>query len=82
MKKKIVKVSPMGMGHLMLELEDGTKQSVHRGDQSVTICVVGLLVSRSGLPAPLAALRHRLNTPPPAWESNTTLSPPGDQTGK
>jgi len=32
MKKKIVKVSPMGMGHLMLELEDGSKQTVHRGD--------------------------------------------------
>jgi hypothetical protein len=32
MKKKIVKVSPMGMGHLMLELEDGTSQTVHRGD--------------------------------------------------
>ena len=32
MQKKIVKVSPMGMGHLMLELEDGLKQTVHRGD--------------------------------------------------
>jgi len=28
MKKKIVKVS----GHLMLEFEDRTKQTVHRGD--------------------------------------------------
>ena len=32
MKKKIVKVSPMGFGHLMLEFEDRTKQTVHRGD--------------------------------------------------
>jgi hypothetical protein len=32
MKRRIVKVSPMGMGHLMLELEDGTSQTVHRGD--------------------------------------------------
>jgi hypothetical protein len=32
MQKKIVKASPMGFGHLMLEFEDGTKQMVHRGD--------------------------------------------------
>jgi hypothetical protein len=32
MQKKIIKVSPMGFGHLMLEFEDGTKQTVHRGD--------------------------------------------------
>ena len=32
MQKKIVKASPMAMGHLMLEFEDRTKQMVHRGD--------------------------------------------------
>ena len=32
MQKKIVKASPAGFGHLMLEFEDGTKQMVHRGD--------------------------------------------------
>ena len=32
MQKRIVKASPMAMGHLMLEFEDGTKQMVNRGD--------------------------------------------------
>jgi hypothetical protein len=32
MQQKIAKSSPMAMGHLMLEFEDGTKQMVHRGD--------------------------------------------------
>ena len=32
MRKMIKKVSPAAFGHLMLELEDGTKQLVHRGD--------------------------------------------------
>jgi hypothetical protein len=32
MQKKIKKVSPMGLGHLILEFEDGMKQMVHRGD--------------------------------------------------
>ena len=32
MQKKIVKASPMGFWHLMLEFEDGTKQMAHRGD--------------------------------------------------
>jgi len=32
MQKRIVKASPMGFWHLMLEFADGTKQMVHRGD--------------------------------------------------
>jgi len=32
MQKRIVKASPMGFWHLMLEFDDGTKQMVHRGD--------------------------------------------------
>jgi hypothetical protein len=33
MQKKIVAVNKMGLhGHLMLDLEDGTKQTVFRGD--------------------------------------------------
>ena len=32
MQKKIKKVSPAAFGHLMLEVEDGVKQLVHRGD--------------------------------------------------
>jgi hypothetical protein len=35
MQKKIVKVSPSVFGHLMLEFEDGTRQSVYRGDHEV-----------------------------------------------
>ena len=32
MRKTIAKVQPMAHGHLMLEFEDGTKQTVFRGD--------------------------------------------------
>ena len=32
MRKMIKKVSPAGFGHLTPQLEDGTKQMVHRGD--------------------------------------------------
>ena len=32
MQKRIVKVMPVGFGHLMLEFEDGVKKMVHRGD--------------------------------------------------
>jgi hypothetical protein len=32
MSKKIVKADPMLYGHLMLEFEDGSKQSVFRGE--------------------------------------------------
>ena len=32
MQKKTVKSSTGGLGHLVLEFEDGTKQMVHRGD--------------------------------------------------
>jgi hypothetical protein len=32
MQKRIVKASPIGFWHLMLEFDDGTKQMVHRDD--------------------------------------------------
>ena len=41
MQKKIAKVSPMAMGHLMLEFEDGVKQMVHRGDHEAHAPKVG-----------------------------------------
>ena len=43
MQKRIVKVSPMAHGHLMLEFSDGTKQTVFRGDHEQHAPKVGEL---------------------------------------
>ena len=41
MQKRITNIGKMMFGHLMLELEDGTKQLVHRGDHEVHAPAVG-----------------------------------------
>jgi hypothetical protein len=48
MRKTIAKVSPMRHGHLMLEFEDGSKQTVFRGDHEQHAPAVGELWPPSG----------------------------------
>lgn len=41
MRKKIVKVCPSSHGHVILELEDGSKQTVFRGQHEAHAPIAG-----------------------------------------
>lgn len=77
MPRRIAKVSSMFHGHLMLEFEDGSKQTVFRGDHEIHKPDVGDFWPPDGHEHVSGVVQNNALQPAPQKASLASLEPAG-----